>query len=96
MGGGLKLVGVVLVCIVLTACGKSAEEKVLAETDESLTHQEKAELEKALDESSKSKGFHANGPKCEKRDSKGAYIVPGGCTHADMKAWRERGSPDEL
>ncbi len=80
MGVGLKLVGVVLVCIVLTACGKSVEEKTVVE----------AVNNKDVNPSRQS------APKCEKRDSKGFYIVPGGCTKAEFRAWKERGSPNEM
>jgi len=86
-----KFFALILVCFALVACGKSADEKALAEAEKGLTHQEKVILEESLSSKDVNPSRQAM-PKCEERDKSGYYIVPGGCTKADWAAWRAAGN----
>lgn len=72
MNNFLKILGLALVCLMLTACGKSNEEKVLAEA-------------KAQNNASTTK---QSMPDCARRDPKTRKYLNGkGCTDDAYKAW---------
>lgn len=77
MAAGLKLVGVVLICFALTACGKTTEEKALAAVNnESADAKQSQEM------------LHY-GPDCAQFNKDGTRKVVGGCTREQWAEWHK-------